>query len=716
MKRRALVCLVGVGTFVAVAACGTSRRDNIPPEKLGTSRDQLRLGNFNGQSLAAKQIALTFDDGPGTRTIELSAYLKAQGIRATFFVNGHCFDADKPCGNPGMSATQVFTQVVADGHLVGNHTQDHVDLTQFPAGAAGDANLLAQVTTTDSIIAPFVPVTKFLLRAPFGYWNQRDVDVIGGSAMSKYTGPINWDVGGGMTGDDATGFAADWDCWQNKDGFGKKTTAECATRYMNQFRSVGKGISLMHDSDSGSTPAGNTPDMVKLLVPLLKGEGFTFVRVDEIPAVVAALPPSPCDASCTSCSGPGANQCTGCADGKYLSGGVCSACNAACATCSGAGAATCTSCSGGKYLAGGSCTTCSTCSGAQYLSSACTATANTVCGACDASCETCTGAGAGACASCKGGTFLSGTTCTTCSACGASHYVASACTTMVDTVCGACDATCTVCSGPGAAECGACPTESYLAGGMCHACAVCAAGTSRTTACAANANTACSPCAAGTSSTATDATTCAPCAANTFAATAGATACTTCAPGTFAAAHATACSPCAAGTSAAAGAACTACAPGTYAAAGASSCTSCGDCNDGNACTDDTCDPAKGCTHKASASCPPSPAPVADAGADGATDPTPPEPGGDSGCSVTRAPGPSSSGLVWLALGAVGLVARTRRPGPWCVIRQRASGARAVRSAHAPLPGRQGGARHRSREPRRLGNAQRVPDDGPQAL
>ena len=93
---------------------------------------------------------------------------------------------------------------------------------------------------------------------------------------------------------------------------------------MNQFRSVGKGISLMHDSDSGATPTGNTPDMVKLLVPLLKDEGFTFVRVDEIPAIVAALPPSPCDASCTSCSGPAANQCTGCADGMYLSGGVCS--------------------------------------------------------------------------------------------------------------------------------------------------------------------------------------------------------------------------------------------------------------------------------------------------------------------------------------------------------------------------------------------------------
>lgn len=71
-------------------------------------------------------------------------------------MNGHCFGQGNPCGNPNLSAAQVFTQVVADGHIIANRTEDHLDLTggSFPAGANGDIAIAAQLASTDAIIAP----------------------------------------------------------------------------------------------------------------------------------------------------------------------------------------------------------------------------------------------------------------------------------------------------------------------------------------------------------------------------------------------------------------------------------------------------------------------------------------------------------------------------------------------------------------------------------
>ena len=602
-------------------------------EPTRTSAQKVRLADYNGTSLAAKQISLTFDDGPGSRTLELSAFLKGKGIKATFFSNGHCFGAGNPCGNPvGNTAAVVFTQLVADGHLVANHTEDHKDLTnEFPNTPAGSAAILAQVVDTDAIIAPYVPNNHFLLRPPYGAWDSRPYDVVHPTAMDKYVGPIRWDIGGQMTDAAAGNYGADWDCWQNTNThqplpLGVQTSAQCGARYMNEIHDVGKGIALMHDSSTSSpginnhdvnAGTGNTIDMVKfVLVPQLMAEGYTFVRTDDVPDINAALPPPPCDASCTTCSGPAANQCSGCADGKYLSGGSCVACSAACSTCSGAGAAACTSCMGGKYLAGGACNPCSACGAAQYQAAACTGTSNTICTACDASCASCSGAGTAACTSCKPSTWLNGSNCSACTVCGPATYPATACTSNANAVCAACDASCgNACSGPNPDQCGTCPLNMYLSAGSCHACAACAAGTARTAACTPTANAVCTACAPGK-----------------FSASAGATSCT-------------------------------ACAPGTHAAAGAAACSACEDCNDNDVCTTDSCEGAKGCTHATIPGCtksgsgttdPPAPTPAADAGEPGG--------GGDGGgCSVGH--GSPRSGLFLLALNTLALLLWRRRSG-----------------------------------------------------
>lgn len=244
------------------------------------------MGTYTGTSLGPKQLALTFDDGNGSRTIELATYLESEGIRAGFFVNG------MRCADHG----HVLEALVAHGHVIGNHTQDHLDLTDtgvFPNDASGNAALVDQLARTDVLIAPYVPSSRFMFRAPYGAWNARDQQVLSASSMDKYVGHIGWDVGGART----QTFGADWACWQDDP---KLTSRACGDLYLNEIDAVGRGIVLMHDADYGD-PAnhaldsglGNTVDMVKYLVPRLKALGYTFVRVDEVPEIANVLPPLP---------------------------------------------------------------------------------------------------------------------------------------------------------------------------------------------------------------------------------------------------------------------------------------------------------------------------------------------------------------------------------------------------------------------------------------
>jgi peptidoglycan-N-acetylglucosamine deacetylase len=232
----------------------------------------------HGTPVAAKRVVLTFDDGPASQTLVLSSWLKGQGIRATFFVSGK---------NLGGSSGAVLSQLLADGHLVGNHTQNHSDLTTLSG-----SQVVSELASTDALVSPYVASGHFVFRAPYGAWSANDYAALHASAMDKYVGPVKWDIGGGMT----SSYAADWDCWQNTSGYGVMTSKQCGDRYIREIVDVGRGIVLMHDADYGNpsnhdvtSGQGNTIDMVKYMVPLLKQQGYSFVRLDEVPDIAAAF-------------------------------------------------------------------------------------------------------------------------------------------------------------------------------------------------------------------------------------------------------------------------------------------------------------------------------------------------------------------------------------------------------------------------------------------
>jgi peptidoglycan/xylan/chitin deacetylase (PgdA/CDA1 family) len=265
-RRLTAFALLSTAGCFAVAGCTkTVEEDAIdeaaPADGDGSNEDAL-VGEhqLSGSELPEKTIALTFDDGPGARTQELAEYLGSQSIPATFFINGK--------NAPGRQ--RALQAVIDQGHIIGNHTQNHLQLTSLSA-----AKVIDEVTRTDDVIRQFQPEGPWLLRAPFGAWNGSTARAVNSTAMTKYVGSIFWNMGGQLT----ASAAADWDCW------GKHVSIQrCGELYLNEIRNRGKGISLMHDIHS------NTVDMVKtIIVPTLIAEGWHFAKLTDVPAIQRAL-------------------------------------------------------------------------------------------------------------------------------------------------------------------------------------------------------------------------------------------------------------------------------------------------------------------------------------------------------------------------------------------------------------------------------------------
>lgn len=212
-----------------------------------------------GNELPDKTLSLTFDDGPSSRTAELADYLAAKGIGATFFINGK--------NVPGRQA--ALDTIVARGHLLANHTQNHLQLTKLSSSA-----VISEISRTDAILEDVQPNGPWLIRAPFGAWSGRIANNVNGTGMRKYVGSVFWDVGGQLT----STAAADWACWS------KGVSIErCGDLYLSEIGRRRRGIVLMHDAH------GKTVDMVKKLVPRLIAEGYRFAKLPDVPSVARAL-------------------------------------------------------------------------------------------------------------------------------------------------------------------------------------------------------------------------------------------------------------------------------------------------------------------------------------------------------------------------------------------------------------------------------------------
>ncbi|MED7928099.1 polysaccharide deacetylase family protein [Nonomuraea sp. LP-02] len=192
-----------------------------------------RAGTVN--CAATKCVALTFDDGPGPHTAELLDILKRENARATFFV----------VGANAAAQPELLRRMSDEGHLVGNHSWSHTDLSK-----PGTAKIADSLERTRDAVAAVIGQAPTLVRPPYGAVS----GMLRNVARDQGFPLVTWDV----------------DAFDQQGG----ATQDIVDR---SVRGAHPGaIILLHDIHRDSVAA--VPEILKRL----RGKGYTFVTVPEL--------------------------------------------------------------------------------------------------------------------------------------------------------------------------------------------------------------------------------------------------------------------------------------------------------------------------------------------------------------------------------------------------------------------------------------------------
>ena len=181
----------------------------------------------------APKIAITFDDGPSAHcTGRLLDGLKERNVKATFFL----------IGKNAKENPELVKRLFEEGHLIGNHTYNHVDIAKV-----SDDEAKKEILDTDEAIFSITGKHVEYMRPPFGIWQRRlelDLEVM----------PVMWSID-----------PLDWTT-ENVDEIVNKVVTEAEEN----------DIILLHDCYDSSV------DAALRIVDILKEKGFEFVTVDEL--------------------------------------------------------------------------------------------------------------------------------------------------------------------------------------------------------------------------------------------------------------------------------------------------------------------------------------------------------------------------------------------------------------------------------------------------
>ncbi len=216
LLRLGLVCLIFAGCYARSAQRGQA-----------AETETGRAGEME------KKIAITFDDGPSEDYTEmLLEGLKERGVKATFFL----------LGKQAEKYPDIVKKISQEGHLIGNHSYEHVNLSNLTDSAA-----ISQVDRTNRLIYEITGEYPQYIRPPFGCWKcNLDYD----TKMIE----VLWDVD-----------PLDWKT-SNSDVIAKRVI----------HKAEENDIILLHDASESSVKAAFK------IIDALQEEGYTFVTVEEI--------------------------------------------------------------------------------------------------------------------------------------------------------------------------------------------------------------------------------------------------------------------------------------------------------------------------------------------------------------------------------------------------------------------------------------------------
>nr|WP_297886386.1 polysaccharide deacetylase family protein [uncultured Blautia sp.] len=225
----ALILSVGIGDFLKTVSQNPQKAIETAA-RIIAGKGMLRLAE---RELDPPLVALTFDDGPDAEYTELLLDgLKERGAKASFFLLGKCLEGRE----------ELLIRMKEEGHLIGNHTYNHVRLDKLTPSEARE-----EILKTNNRIYEVTGEYPVYLRPPYGAW-KKDLE------LYVEMIPVLWNVD-----------TLDWKCQD-------VSSILAAVR-----KNVKNGsVILMHDEYAATVKAALA------IVDELKKEGYEFVTVDRL--------------------------------------------------------------------------------------------------------------------------------------------------------------------------------------------------------------------------------------------------------------------------------------------------------------------------------------------------------------------------------------------------------------------------------------------------
>ena len=228
--------------FAVAGACAAPATTTVPrglaaaepPAAPAGCEYRQRSTNVRKGPSTGRRIALTFDDGPSAYTARVLDVLERERVPATFFIQ-----AEHVAGRES-----VLARMLADGHMIGNHSFTHVDLST----ASGPR--LTQIDDTQATIKAATGFTPCLIRPPYGRTSKK---LLAALARRHLTSTL-WSV--------------------NPQDFLRPGTAKIKQRVLAAVKPG--AIVLTHD---GGGNRSQTLAAIPSIIRTLKARGYTFVTV-----------------------------------------------------------------------------------------------------------------------------------------------------------------------------------------------------------------------------------------------------------------------------------------------------------------------------------------------------------------------------------------------------------------------------------------------------
>lgn len=209
-------------------------------------KDEITVSNtVNGRELPIycvqtdeKKIALTFDAAWGNEdTAKILEILRKHNVHVTFFMTGGWVE----------SYPEDVKTILADGHDLGNHSENHKNMSQLSDGECRE-----ELQKVHDKVKNLTGYDMFLFRPPYGDYDNHVIT--NAKALGYYT--IQWDVD-----------SLDWKDYGVND---------IIDRVCNH-KALGNGsIILCHNG------AKYTAEALDTLIARLKESGYTFVPLSDL--------------------------------------------------------------------------------------------------------------------------------------------------------------------------------------------------------------------------------------------------------------------------------------------------------------------------------------------------------------------------------------------------------------------------------------------------